>query len=127
MMRLTVLSAIFFAWMALPAAAQTNATDSAYIMFPACKAYVAASVRKRAKPPSHDAGFCAGELRALANLSHVLPPDLRACVPDNVPNAKLVLVAVQYFEAHPEQIHQAFLTLAQKAFRDAWPCKPNER
>jgi hypothetical protein len=119
--RLAVLSAIFSAWMALPAAAQTNATDSAYVMFPDCKAYV------RAKPPSHDAGFCAGELRALANLSHVLPPDLRACVPDNVPNAKLVLVAVQYFEAHPKQIHQAFLTLVQKAFRDAWPCKPNER
>src|SRR5207244_6440116 len=102
-------------------------TDSAYVMFSACKAYVAASVRTKAKPPSHDAVFCAGELRALATLSHLLPSDLRACVPDGVPNAKLVSVTVRYFEAHPEQIHEAFLTLAQKAFQDAWPCKSNER
>jgi hypothetical protein len=112
---------------ALPAIAQTNVTDSAYVMFPACKAYVAASGRTKTKPLSYDAGFCAGELRALANLSHVLPPDLKACVPDSTPNVKLVLVAVRYFEAHPEQIHEAFLALALKAFQDAWPCKSNER
>ena len=127
MRQLSVLSAVLAAMIALPAIAQTNVTDSAYVMFPACKAYVAASGRTKTKPLSYDAGFCAGELRALANLSHVLPPDLKACVPDSTPNVKLVLVAVRYFEAHPEQIHEAFLALALKAFQDAWPCKSNER
>jgi len=50
--QLSVLSAVLAAMIALPAVAQTNVTDSAYVMFPACKAYVAASVRTKTKPPA---------------------------------------------------------------------------
>jgi hypothetical protein len=67
--------------------------------------------------------FCAGELRALAYVSHVLPPDLNSCVPDGIPNGQLALVVIHYIEARPAQMQEDFMKLAIKAYRDAWPCE----
>jgi hypothetical protein len=101
----------------LTASAQTSNQYSGYWALPACK-----TVTPNAKPSSEQ-GYCAGQLRALAYVSRVLPPDLRSCVPDGLPNGQLAMVAIHFLEMHPERINEDFMALALQAFREAWPCK----
>jgi hypothetical protein len=109
-------------WIALiqTAVAQETNPYSGFFSLPACKAYAdpKASFRMRL-----EGNFCAGQLRALAYVSHVLSPDLRSCVPDNLPNGQLAMVAIRFLETHPERMNEDFMALAMQAFREAWPCK----
>ena len=91
---------------------------SGFVQLPECKAY-AGTVKGR---DAREQNFCAGELRALAYISWVLPPDINSCVPDGIPNGQLALVVIAYIEARPAQMQEDFLALALKAYRDAWPC-----
>jgi Ssp1 endopeptidase immunity protein Rap1a len=93
---------------------QTPNAFSGYSTLAECKAFADehASLGQRA------AGyFCAGELRALAYVSHVLAPELRSCVPANLSNGQLVAVAIQYVEQHPSQMNDDFMKLALQAYR----------
>jgi Rap1a immunity proteins len=101
--------------------AQTPApnTYSGYSTLPECKAFA----DEHANLGQRAAGyFCAGELRALAYVSHVLTPELRSCVPANLSNGQLVAVAIQYIEQHPSQMNDDFMKLALQAYRQTWPC-----
>lgn len=98
-------------------AAQSN-PDSGFVQLPQCKSY------SDPKTPVRDqlgGSFCAGQLRALAYVSHALPSDLRSCVPDGAPNGQLVIVVIHYLEAHPERLNDDFMALALQAYREAWP------
>ena len=100
--------------------AQAPNVYSGYATLPECKAFSDehANIGQRA------AGyFCAGELRALAYVSHVLPPELRSCVPDKLSNGQLAAIAIQYIEQHPSQVNDDFMTLVLQAYRQTWPCK----
>jgi hypothetical protein len=111
---------LFAFWTLESANAQTPNQYSGYFVLPACKAYA------DPKAPLHmrlEGNFCAGQLRALSYVSHVLSPELRSCVPDNLPNGQLTLVAIHFLEAHPERANEDFMALAMQAYREAWPCK----
>jgi hypothetical protein len=100
--------------------AQAPNVYSGYATLPECKAFSDehANVGRRA------AGyFCAGELRALAYVSQVLPPELSSCVPANLSNGELATVAIQYIEQHPSQMNDDFMMLVLQAYRQKWPCK----
>jgi Rap1a immunity proteins len=100
--------------------AQTPNAFSGYATLAECKAFA----DEHANLGQRAAGyFCAGELRALAYVSHVLAPELRSCVPANLSNGQLVAVAVQYVEQHPSQMNDDFMKLALQAYRQTWPCE----
>jgi hypothetical protein len=101
-----------------PAQAQKPNPYSGYAQLPACKNLVAPNLKD-----SPDQQYCAGQLRALAYVSHVLRSDLRSCVPNDLPNGQLAVVAIHFIEAHPGPMNEDFLMLAIMAFREAWPCK----
>jgi hypothetical protein len=93
---------------------------SGYATLAECKAFA----DEHANLGQRAAGyFCAGELRALAYVSHVLAPELRSCVPGNLSNGQLVAVAIQYVEQHPSQMNDDFMKLALQAYRQTWPCE----
>jgi Rap1a immunity proteins len=99
---------------------QTPNAFSGYATLAECKAFA----DEHANLGQRAAGyFCAGELRALAYVSHVLAPELRSCVPANLSNGQLVAVAVQYVEQHPSQMNDDFMKLALQAYRQTWPCE----
>jgi Rap1a immunity proteins len=100
--------------------AQTPNAYSGYATLSECKAYA----DEQANLGQRAAGyFCAGELRALAYVSHVLPPELRSCVPDKLSNTQLAAVAIQYIQQHPSQMNDDFMLLALQAYRQTWPCE----
>jgi hypothetical protein len=100
--------------------AQTPNVYSGYSTLPQCKAFA----DEHANLGQRAAGyFCAGELRALAYVSHVLTPELRSCVPGNLSDGQLVAVAIQYIERHPTEVNDDFMTLALRAYRQTWPCE----
>ena len=102
------------------AQAQAPNAFSGYSTLPECKAFA----DEHANLGQRAAGyFCAGELRALAYVSHVLAPELRSCVPANLSNGQLVAVAVQYVEQHPSQMNDDFMKLPLQAYRQTWPCE----
>jgi Rap1a immunity proteins len=40
-----------------------------------------------------------------------------------VPAREAVRTVVDYLEAHPDQLNQAFDDLVERALTDTWPCK----
>jgi hypothetical protein len=111
---------IFSFFAAAGAVAQETNPYSGFFSLPACKAYAEPKAPLRMRL---EGNFCAGQLRALVYVSHVLSPELRSCVPDNLPNGQLTMVAVRFLETHPERMNEDFMALAMQAFREAWPCK----
>jgi Rap1a immunity proteins len=122
-MRYPICFAGILLFAATGAAAEQPNVYSGFFSFPACKAYVDEKAQFRMQLAGN---FCAGQLRALAYVSHILPSDLRSCVPDGLPNGQLAIVAVRFLETHPQRMHEDFMALALQAYREAWPCKKGE-
>lgn len=104
-----------------PAAAQAEDFSSGNFMLPYCKAAVAGSIA-----PSNTyfrGGVCYGEVSALMYLAQSLHPKLTFCPPSGVTGKQAVQVVVRDLEAHPEDLHQDFVTLALAALHQAWPCR----
>jgi len=61
---------------------------------------------------------------ALAYLGpEFLRPEIAFCPPPGATNEQAIRVVIRDLEAHPEQLHLDFVTLAVVALHGAWPCK----
>ena len=64
-------------------------------------------------------GLCAGSVGAIIQFGRRLD----TCIPSAVNVSQSVLVVVQYIDARPARMHEAFEVLALEALQQAWPCK----
>src|SRR5262249_10199719 len=122
-LRIVVLIALLFS-MGEVAGQPPNMDTSANSAFSGCKAFA------DGRPPTSyelamSGNYCAGMVHALAGVAHILPPNYRACAPDNSTARQLALVVLRYIEARPQRMHEDFRLLAVEAFHDAWPCAPS--
>src|SRR5215813_1666669 len=69
-----------------------------------------------------DTGYCIGAINALAFLA----PTECVEIPDGVTFLQVLLVVVQFIEAHPQRMDDAFVGLAFEALLEAWPCRKEQ-
>src|SRR5215469_4304261 len=112
----TVAAAVFLS--ASAASAVEDATLSAVLMLPGCKAFIADDA-PRDIYVLFEAGRCIGLMQGLGYASRLVG----VCPPAEVTFAQKARVAVTYIEARPERMHEDFRVLAVEAMQKAWPCK----
>jgi Ssp1 endopeptidase immunity protein Rap1a len=98
-----------------------SASGIANDVVPACKEFLAREGETTLET-SWGRGFCFGTFASLDYMNQFLPPHLRSCPPKGVTRRQAVRVVLAYIERRPQRLHEAFLTLAIEAFREAWPC-----
>lgn len=112
------------ALLALAALPQTalaqNDLNSGNSRYPGCKNDLA---EKRDGRLEFDSGICMGIVETYLYLARVLPEELRICQPSEVTKRQGVRVVVAYMDRNPAQLHEPFKILANRALREAWPCK----
>jgi hypothetical protein len=68
-------------------------------------------------------GYCRGAVQMMIDLSRVLDPTLRFCVPDNYTIEQAIDIVVRHLENVPGERDRPFVVLAHSALFDAWGCK----
>jgi hypothetical protein len=61
----------------------------------------------------------------LLQLSDVLPPVMRFCVPERSTVREATEAVTSYMDRHAADLHLAFSVVAVLALREAWPCQTN--
>ncbi|MCW5693101.1 MAG: hypothetical protein KIT48_12120 [Pseudolabrys sp.] len=70
-------------------------------------------------------GICLGTVQSFQIASGHLQPNMRSCIPSEVPVQQAANVFLQFAENHPERHHDGIEVLAIEAFKAAWPCQGN--
>ena len=71
----------------------------------------------------HLQGSCASHIAMLLQLSDVLPPVMRFCVPERSTVREATEAVTSYMDRHASDLHLAFSVVAVLALREAWPCR----
>jgi hypothetical protein len=71
---------------------------------------------------SNAAGSCEGMLETAMYFSPSMPPDVRACPPEQGSILESAKVMLRYLRQNPDRLGEPGITLAIEAFRDSWPC-----
>ena len=100
-----------------PALAEPD-PHSAALHYKACKSLLTRDDREL-----HLQGSCAGHIAMLLQLSDVLPPVMRFCVPERSTVREATEAVTSYMDRHASDLHLAFSVVAVLALREAWPCR----
>jgi hypothetical protein len=68
-------------------------------------------------------GYCRGAVQMMIDLSRVLDPTLRFCVPDDYTIGRAMDIVVRHLENAPSERDKPFVVLAHAALFEAWGCK----
>ena len=116
----TIVAGLLVLWSSLlgrPALANPD-PHSAALHYKACKSLLTRDDREL-----HLQGSCAGQITMLLQLSNVLPPVMRFCVPERSTVREATEAVTSYMDRHSSDLHLAFPVVAVLALREAWPCQ----
>src|SRR5580658_2162597 len=69
---------------------------------------------------AYDRGICVGFVETLLSMGPSLEPKFRFCAPPEMTVNQAIGVSVAFLEARPQMLHEAFLSLAMRAFKLEW-------
>jgi hypothetical protein len=106
------------------------ADDSGSEMLPGCKLELTRretyGEAKLAKPPTGPfaitASYCMGTIATLMEVSPILIPEHRFCVPKGAYYTQGLRIVISSIEAKPQDAHRPFTVLALEGLRSFWPC-----
>ena len=115
--KLALIAGVLLMLSPVPGSAQSNDdTQSANFLLPYCREWMKGEKTMLS-------GVCVGSVGTMASMAGILEPGFRFCPPKGGSRDQAVAVVVKFLEAHPEQWHEHFSTLALAAMKQAWPCR----